>query len=104
VFDNAYTLRRKLAASGVMISDARSQIVSVLLGDNDRAVVVASRLQAEGFDVRAIRPPTVPPGTARLRVSVNPGRTAEVIDRFVMALVEALEACSAGPVRLAEQV
>ena len=49
----------------------RSQIVPIVIGDNDRAVAVARALQADGFDVRAIRPPTVPPGTARLRVSVN---------------------------------
>ena len=45
------------------------------IGDNERAVAVADALQADGFDVRAIRPPTVPPGTARLRVSVNAGLT-----------------------------
>ncbi|KFG91395.1 8-amino-7-oxononanoate synthase [Sphingobium herbicidovorans NBRC 16415] len=54
----------------------RSQIVPVLLGDDRRAMAAASALQEAGFDVRGIRPPTVPPGTSRLRISLtlNVGR------------------------------
>lgn len=59
-----------------------SQIIPVILGSNERAVEAASKLQREGFDVRAIRPPTVPPGTARLRISVNANLSEEVLDRF----------------------
>ena len=55
----------------------QSQIVPIVLGDNDRALLAADALQARGFDVRAIRPPTVPPGTARLRISVNVGLAEE---------------------------
>ena len=65
--------------------DGFSQIVPVMIGDNQRAVAVARELQAAGFDVRAIRPPTVPPGTARLRVSLNCGLTEETLDRFAAA-------------------
>jgi 8-amino-7-oxononanoate synthase len=49
-------------------------------------MAVARELQRAGFDVRAIRPPSVPPGTARLRVAVNEGLTEGVLDQFVDAL------------------
>ena len=47
-------------------------------------------MQAQGFDVRAIRPPTVAPGTARLRIAVNIGLTDETLDRFVTELAAAV--------------
>jgi 8-amino-7-oxononanoate synthase len=75
-------LRRGLGLPG------DSQIVPVILGTNDRAVLVAEKLQHEGFDVRAIRPPTVPEGTARLRLAVNVNLSETILDRFVKALGE----------------
>ncbi len=75
--------RRQLGVGG------SSQIIPVVLGSNERAAVVAETLQREGFDVRAIRPPTVPEGTARLRISVNVNLSETVIDRFVDALCAA---------------
>ena len=95
VLERALALRMQLRAAGVPLPDGTSQIVPVLLGDNDRAMAVAGALQADGFDVRAIRPPTVPPGTARLRISVNVNLTGELIDRFVTALVAALASTGA---------
>ena len=54
----------------------RSQIIPVILGDDKRTMAAASALQEAGFDIRGIRPPTVPPGTSRLRISLtlNAGR------------------------------
>ena len=54
----------------------RSQIVPIILGEDRRAMAAAAALQQAGFDVRGIRPPTVPPGTSRLRISLtlNVGR------------------------------
>jgi 8-amino-7-oxononanoate synthase len=69
-----------------------SPIIPVIIGENERALEVARDLQAAGFDVRAIRPPTVPAGTARLRVAVNEGLSEEVLERFVAALEVAMKA------------
>jgi len=86
----AAALRERLMIAGIAISEGASHIVPVIVGDNERAVAVAEALQADGFDVRAIRPPTVAPGTARLRISVNIHLTDDVMRRFVNALSNAL--------------
>jgi 8-amino-7-oxononanoate synthase len=83
-------LRERIAAAGISVAAGDSPIIPVIIGENDRAVAVATALQHAGFDVRAIRPPTVPPGTARLRISVNVGLSEEILDRFVGCLVEQL--------------
>ncbi len=75
---------RELARIGVPASG--SQIQPVVVGDNGRAMALAAALQARGFDVRGVRPPTVPEGTARLRVSL----TLNVDEADVTALVDAL--------------
>jgi 8-amino-7-oxononanoate synthase len=76
-------------------------IVPVVLGDNFRALAVAERLQRQGFDVRAIRPPTVPPGTARLRVSVHADHSEADIDALAHALAAALGEVDGRPARVA---
>ena len=86
----AEALRARLQTAGVPVGAGSSQIVPIFIGDNDAAVAVAEAMQADGFDVRAVRPPSVPPGTARLRISINVNLTGEMIDRFVPALVSAL--------------
>lgn len=65
---------RAFAALGLPVSG--SPIQPIVIGDDARTMQIAAALQGEGFDVRGIRPPTVPPGTARLRVSLtlNVGR------------------------------
>ena len=100
--DLADRLRRRLAERGVLPAhDGERQagagpIVPLLLGDNTRALAAAERLAALGFDVRAIRPPTVPPGTARLRVSVHADHSEAEIDALAEALAEALGTPDAG--------
>ena len=84
-------LRALLLEAGIAVPPGSSQIVPVMLGDNDRAVAVARALQSQGFDVRAIRPPSVAPGTARLRISVNVGLAETTIRRFVAALEAAVK-------------
>jgi 8-amino-7-oxononanoate synthase len=58
-------------ASALGLKGSGSQILPVIIGDNGRAVRIAERMRADGFDIRAIRPPTVPEGTARLRIAIT---------------------------------
>ena len=90
VLERSRYARARLAAAGVEVSADPSPIVPILIGDNAQAVAVASALQREGFDIRAIRPPTVPDGTARLRLSVHASLEEATIDRFVDVLSHAL--------------
>lgn len=83
-------LRERLRASGVDVPVGISQIIPIIIGDNERAVALAQALQAQGFDARAIRPPSVPSGTARLRVSVNAALDEATLDRFVTIVSGAL--------------
>lgn len=68
--DNARTLRGALAAMGYDVAGGVTPIIPVRAGDSGAAVRLSERLLAAGVFVQAIRPPTVPPGTARLRVTV----------------------------------
>lgn len=63
-----------------------SPIVPVVLGDEGTAVAAAEALLARGLLVPAIRPPTVPPGTSRLRVTLSAAHTDAQVDRLVAAL------------------
>ena len=58
----------------------------VIVGADQAAVTLASALQRDGYDIRAIRPPTVPEGTARLRIAL----TLNVDEATVAGLFEAL--------------
>jgi 8-amino-7-oxononanoate synthase len=83
-------LRALLTEIGISAPPGGSQIIPVHLGDNTRATNVAGELQSAGFDVRAIRPPTVPQGTARVRISVNSELREPDLRRFVHSLAAAM--------------
>jgi 8-amino-7-oxononanoate synthase len=91
LLERARYLRRLVGVSG------ESQIIPIPVGENGRAVQVADALRREGFDARAIRPPTVAPGTARLRLAVNLDLPEATLDRFAAALERVLKQslCSA---------
>lgn len=73
------------------IEASGTHIQPIVLGADERAVSVAKALIAEGFDIRAVRPPTVPEGTARLRLSLTLNAGEEATARLVEALVRALQ-------------
>jgi 8-amino-7-oxononanoate synthase len=90
----AVYLRANLRRAGIPVAEGSAQIVPVLIGDAARALAIGQLLQSAGFDVRAIRPPTVPPGTARLRVAVNASLSELLLDRFVETLASAMKEVS----------
>src|SRR6185437_1122314 len=85
----ASVLRAELALANFPPCHSSSQIVPVIFGENEAALRAAAKLQSAGFAVRAIRPPTVPVGTSRLRLSLTSKITWEDVHRLVAALGEA---------------
>jgi 7-keto-8-aminopelargonate synthetase-like enzyme len=79
-----------LLAAGLLRARPAGPIVPVVVGADTRALAVASELRARGFFVPAIRPPTVPEGTARLRVTLSAAHEPADVDALAEALREAL--------------
>ena len=88
----AHRLRAALRRRDVDCLASAGPIVPVIVGGNEPALSVAARIRKRGYDVRAIRPPSVAPGTARLRVSVHADHTEAQIDELAGITLEALEA------------
>jgi 8-amino-7-oxononanoate synthase len=94
--ENARRLRAGLAAIGHEISgEADGHIVPVLTGDAERTIRAGAALRERGFLVGAVRPPTVPPGGSRLRITLSAAHAGEQIDGLLDALRTELPApCS----------
>jgi len=75
---------------GLQLPDSRSAIQVLLLGDSQRAVSVSEVLLQQGILVGAIRPPTVPRGTARLRITFSAQHQFQHVDRLLDALEKIL--------------
>src|SRR5215472_8283690 len=86
LLERAAGFRAILQAEGFDVADSGSQIVPVILGGNDPALDAAEHLQREGFAVRGIRPPTVPEGRARLRLSLTTRSPEHELMRFTEVL------------------
>jgi len=87
----AAALRDGLTARGLQCGSSVSHIVPIILGNNEKALHVAGCLQANGFAAKAIRPPTVPAGTARIRVSLTCKITLEDVHRLVTLVGAAIQ-------------
>lgn len=84
-------LRAALAARGIDLpSGSFGPILSLVLGAEERALAVARRLRSQGVLVQAIRPPTVPAGASRLRLTVGAGWSRATVERLADALARAL--------------
>lgn len=82
--------REALAAHGIPVSSgAVAPIIPIVLESPDRAVHVAGQLEENGYLVGAIRPPSVPDGTSRLRISLSSAHTVDDVERLA-AIIAAL--------------
>jgi 8-amino-7-oxononanoate synthase len=84
--------RAGVAGLGCTLSPSATPIQPLVVGDAARALARSGELKARGVLVTAIRPPTVPAGTARLRVTFSAAHEAADVDRLVTALADALAA------------
>ncbi|MBW7860821.1 MAG: 8-amino-7-oxononanoate synthase, partial [Rhodocyclaceae bacterium] len=79
-------LRSRLGLSRWQVLPSRTAIQPVVIGDNAETLAVGRALREEGLWVPAIRPPTVPPGTARLRISLSAAHSFDDVERLATAL------------------
>ncbi len=95
VLARARQLRAALRASGLSVPDGSAAIVPVMIGDAEAALRVAAELLDEGILAPAIRPPTVPRGTSRLRLSLMATHSQEDMTRVAEAIASKAVAVSA---------
>jgi len=88
---NAKYLREKLKQLGLNTGNSSSHIIPVIIGGEKEALIAADHLYEVGYFIPAIRPPTVAPGSARLRISVQSEHTAEQLDGLCDALKHLIE-------------
>ncbi|WP_120501441.1 8-amino-7-oxononanoate synthase [Roseovarius sp. EL26] len=78
---------------GLTTTELSSQIIPVILGDDARTMAMATALQGQGFDVRGIRPPTVPRNTSRLRISITGNvKLSDITELFELLATQLAEA------------
>jgi 8-amino-7-oxononanoate synthase len=82
----SHAWRDGLVEAGFAVPSGDSPIIPLILGDSDVTLKYATALRAAGFMVSAIRPPTVPVRTGRIRISLRRGLSSVVLSSFVSAL------------------
>jgi len=87
-------LIERQAGVGWRLADSSTAIQPLIVGDNEAALTLAAALDDQGLWVPAIRPPTVPAGSARLRVSLSAAHTAQDVDALLDGLGRAAGACA----------
>jgi 8-amino-7-oxononanoate synthase len=89
LWENCAKLQSGLTALGYALANSQSQIMPLMVGDADECMRLSERLLARGIFAQGIRPPTVPPGTSRLRITVMATHAGEHLERALGAFEEA---------------
>ena len=86
--DNIQYFRNSCKQLGIALTQSHTAIQPVILGETEKTVAASERLFAQDILVTAIRPPTVPEGTARLRITLSAQHTHAHIDKLIETLVK----------------
>ena len=89
--DNSQTLREGLERMGFSLGRSGSQILPLMVGDSAKCMILAERLLQNGVFAQGIRPPSVPPGTSRLRIVPMATHTREQMEQALRAFKDAKE-------------
>jgi 8-amino-7-oxononanoate synthase len=84
---NAAAFRNRLEEAGLNTGNSASQIIPVMVGENSKALAISQKLREHGIIAVAIRPPTVPRGTARIRLSVTLAHTKEDLENVGQVII-----------------
>ncbi|SMF33587.1 aminotransferase class I/II-fold pyridoxal phosphate-dependent enzyme [Pseudobacteriovorax antillogorgiicola] len=79
-------VRTRLHKIGYKVSTSGSHILPLVIGDESQALAFESKLKEQGIFCKAVRPPTVPAGTSRLRLSLHAGLSQSEIDQLIYSL------------------
>ena len=85
---NCRALKLGLSGLGFSLAGSQSPILPLIIGDTDKCMQFSERLLEKGIFAQGIRPPTVPPGTSRLRITLMATHTADHLDRAIEAFKE----------------
>jgi 8-amino-7-oxononanoate synthase len=88
--------RQSLLSAGLDLLGSETQIIPMLVGENDRTLEFAAALQDQGLMAVALRPPTVPPGRARVRFSLSAGHSREDLCQAREIIVSTAQAFGLG--------
>lgn len=88
---NSEYFRSMLHEGGLDTLKSESQIIPVVIGDNEKAVSASMKLREAGIICAAIRPPTVPEGSARLRISITLAHHVDDLERAAKAIIKAVQ-------------
>jgi 8-amino-7-oxononanoate synthase len=88
---NTDYFRSLLHEAGLDTQQSQSQIIPIVIGDNEKAVAISQKLREAGIICAAIRPPTVPPGSARLRICITLAHLVDDLERAAKTIIKAVK-------------
>lgn len=86
---NVAFMRKTLTEAGLPVVPGETAIIPVILGDPEKAVMLAAKCREQHILLSAIRPPSVPAGTSRIRLTVTAAHTEEELSRASETIIRA---------------